>query len=277
MSIRIVSDSSSDLFDVEGVDYVTVPLKVMFGGVEYVDVPSTNTTEMMERLQLEKGPSTTSCPNLHDWLSAFEGYDEIFCTTISSGLSASYESCTLAKEQYEQAHPGVQIHIFDSKATGPVLQLIVRRLADGIRAGKPYAQIRDETIEYQKRTRILYALESFNNLARNGRVSIHVARIAGVLNIRCIGHATDQGTIEILHKTRGEKRTLEAMVREMGERGFTTGTAIIDHCLNEEGARKLGDFISTTYPGSEVIIGSCGVLCSYYADKGGIILGYEVD
>jgi len=276
VSIRIVSDSSSDVFDIPGVDYVTVPLKIMFGGREYVDEPGLDTEEMMDNLLTEKGPSTTSCPNVHDWLAVFEGSDEIFAITISSGLSASYESCSVAKDEYKRSHPGAQVHIFDSKATGPVLHLIIRKLAEGIRAGKTYAEVKAETIEYQKRIRILYALESLNNLARNGRVSATVAALAGVLNIRVIGHANSEGKVDILHKTRGERRTLMTMVREMEERGFDGGLAIIDHCLNEDGAKKLGELIVEKFPAAEIVLESCGALCSYYADRGGLILGYAV-
>ena len=73
MSIRIVSDSSSDLLELEGVDYRTVPLKIMFGGREYIDKIGTDCEEMVLALQEHTGPSTTSCPNVHEWLEAFEG------------------------------------------------------------------------------------------------------------------------------------------------------------------------------------------------------------
>ena len=92
MAILIVSDSSSDVFTVPDVNYTTVPLKVMFASTEYVDEAGVDCEKMMLDLQNHNGPSTTSCPNIKEWLNAFEGYDEIFCVTISSGLSASYST-----------------------------------------------------------------------------------------------------------------------------------------------------------------------------------------
>ena len=275
MSIRIVSDSSSDLLELEGVDYATVPLKVMFGSHEYVDELGTDAERMMFDLQGETGPSTTSCPNAQEWLNAFEGADRIFAVTISSGLSASYESAALAKRLYEEAHPGARVHIFDSKATGPVLRLIIEYLREGILAGKDYEQIKAETIERQKGVRILYSLKSLNNLARNGRVNAHVARIAGALSIYAIGHASERGTVELLHKCKGEKRSLKTLVKEMEERGFYGGRVAIDHCLNAPAAQKLKELILNKFPTSDVSIEPCGVLCSFYADLGGIIVGYE--
>ena len=63
MNIRIVSDSSSDMLELEGIDYRTVPLKVMFGGNEYIDELGTDAHKMVLDLQKHQGPSTTSCPN----------------------------------------------------------------------------------------------------------------------------------------------------------------------------------------------------------------------
>lgn len=276
MGIRIVSDSSSDLLELDGVDYKTVPLKIMFGGREYVDEVGTNVEQMVRDLQGYKGPSTTSCPNIHDWLEAFAGSDEVFAVTISSGLSASYDSAMMAKRLYEEANPNAKVHVFDSLATGPVLHLIIDRVKQGICAGKSFEEIRDDTMEYKSRLRILYSLQSLANLANNGRVNKHVARIAGALNIHIIGHASDEGQVEILHKCKGSNHALRTIVREMEERGFSQGHVVIDHCLNEKAAAKLKTMIEHRFPLADVTIVPCTALCSYYADMGGLIVGYAV-
>lgn len=277
MNIRIVSDSSSDMLELADVDYRTVPLKVMFGSNEYIDEIGTDAEKMVRDLQNYQGPSTTSCPNAHEWSNAFDGADGVFAVTISSGLSASYETAEMAVSSFLEAHPDARAHIFDSHATGPVLRLIIEKLREGILAGKSYNEIQAETMEYQKQIRILYSLESLGNLARNGRVNAHVARIAEALNIRMIGHASPLGTVELLHKCRGEQRALRLIVREMAERGCKGGTVHIDHCLNPDAANKLKALMESQFPNIDVHVHECGVLCSYYADKGGLIIGYEVE
>lgn len=276
MARRIVSDSSSDLFELSDVDYCTVPLKVMFGSVEYVDEPGTDYEQMVLDLQQHEGPSTTSCPNAHEWLDAFRGADEVFAVTISSNLSGSYSAAEVAQQLYLEENPAARVHIFDSLATGPTMRLIIEKLRELVLAGKAFDQIVAETLDYQRRIRILYSLESLNNLARNGRVNKHVAHIAGMLSIRVIGHASEIGTVEIIHKARGEQRALKAIVNEMIAQGCTGGTVHIDHCLNESAAEALKFLICAKIPGIDVQIHPCTVLCSYYADKGGLIIGYEV-
>ena len=275
MNTRIVSDSAADLFEVPDVDYRTVPLKVMFGGIEYVDEPGTDFEQMVLDLQKHKGPSTTSCPNAYEWLDAFRGADEVFVVTLSSNLSGSYAAAEVAQQLYLGENPAARVHIFDSLATGPTMRLIIEKLRELVLAGNLFDQVVAETLDYQRRLRILYSLESLNNLARNGRVNKHVARIAGALNIRVIGHASEKGTVEIIHKARGEQRALKTIVGEMVAQGCTGGTVHIDHCLNESAAETLQFLIRAKIPGIDVQIHPCTALCSYYADKGGLIVGYE--
>lgn len=276
MAIRIVSDSSSNVFEVEGIDYTTVPLKVMFGGTEYVDEPGTDFEQMIHALHEQTGPSTTACPNVQEWTDAFEGADEVFGVTISSGLSGSYEAADIAQRQYEKAHPGSKVFIVDSLATGPTEELIIEELRRRILAGEAFERIREAIIEYRSRLRILYSLESLNNLANNGRVSKSVAKIASALNIRIIGHASDEGTIDIIHRSRGEKKALRTLVQEMLERGFVGGAVRISHTLNLPAAEKLRDLVLEKFPQADIAIRPNTGLCSYYADLGGIILSYEV-
>ena len=276
MGIKVVPDSASNVFSMPGIDLESVPLKIMFGGNEYVDQPGTDFEKMVLDLQSHHGPSTTSCPNVQEWLDAFEGYDEIFAVTISSGLSGSYAAADIAAHQYEEANPNAKVHVIDSLATGPVERIIIERLRDGIVSGMSFEQIKADIQDYLGRIRILYALESLNNLANNGRVSMHVARLISVLNVRIIGHASSEGTIELLHRCRGEKRTLKTVVREMMERGYAGGKAHIDHCLNLSAAESLKALIKMEFPVCDVHIYPCTGLCSFYADKGGLIIGYEV-
>ena len=124
-------------------------------------------------------------------------------------------------------------------------------------------------------THLLFTLRSLNNLAKNGRVSPAVAKIASVLRICIMGRASDEGTLEPLQKCRGEKRAMAALFDKMKEIGFKGGTVRIDHCLNLEGAHQLKDMILSAFPSSDIIIGECRALCSYYAERGGLLVGFE--
>ena len=87
--IKIVADTSCDLFGLKKVDFACAPMKIITAEKEYVDDESLNVNEMVDYLDQYKGRSKSSCPNSTDWLEAFGDADDIFCVTITSGLSGS--------------------------------------------------------------------------------------------------------------------------------------------------------------------------------------------
>jgi hypothetical protein len=82
--VRLVADSSADIYAIDGVEFATAPLKICTSEREFVDNEALDTEVMVKYLDGYKGRSTTSCPNAEDWLSAFGGADDIFCVTITS-------------------------------------------------------------------------------------------------------------------------------------------------------------------------------------------------
>lgn len=274
MSIKIVSDSSSNLYGLEGVDYTCAPLKIITARKEYVDTPALDVASMVDEMSRTKGPSSTSCPNVHDWLEAYGDAKEVFAVTITSQLSGSYHSAVQAAE-YEEKEVRGRVCVIDSLSAGPEMALLLEKLRELVRASLSFESIREAVLAYRQHTHLLFALQSLNNLAQNGRVSPAVARLAGVLGIRMIGQASQEGTLQPLHKCRGEKKTLELIFSEMKKNGFAGGRVRIAHCLNPESAGALRQLVLGEYPDSRVCVEPCTGLCSYYAEKGGLMIGYE--
>ncbi len=276
-NMKIVADSSSDVFVLEeaGIPYATAPLKILAASKEYVDDASLDIPQMVHDLLSFSGKSSTACPAPGDWLTAFGDAPYIFCITITSNLSGSYNSANIAKQTYEEAYPDRKVFVIDSLSTGPEMKLIIEKLQEQIDAGHTFEEICDAVTEYKKHTGLLFMLESLRNLANNGRVSHLVAGAAGILNIRVIGKASDVGTLEPLTKSRGEKKALQAMVDLMRKLGHNGGKVRIGHCLNEQAALKIKELILAEFTNAQVEIYKLGGLCSFYAEKGGLIIGFE--
>ncbi|MBQ4564129.1 MAG: DegV family protein [Lachnospiraceae bacterium] len=273
--MKIVADSSSDVFSLESVPYAAAPLKILTDEKEYVDDASLDIPRMVDDLLSYSGRSGTACPGTGDWLDAFGDAPYDFCVTITSNLSGSYNSACVAKQEYEEAHPDRKVYVVDSLSAGPELALIIDKLADLINEGKTFEEVRDGIIEYQKHADLLFMLESVKNLANNGRVSKLVASAIGLLGIRLVGKASEQGTLEPLHKCRGEKKALPTLVEMLKEYGFSGGKVRIAHCLNLDAAQKLKDMILEKFAFAQIEICKCGGLCSFYAEKGGLLVGFE--
>lgn len=274
-NIKIVADSSANIQSLEKIPFGLAPLKINTAEREFIDDSNLNAEEMVDFFDSYKGRSKTSCPNPADWLEAFGEADEVFCVAITSGLSGSYNAACIAKGMYEAENEGKQVCVIDSLSAGPELALIIEKLEQYIQEGLPFEEICRKIADYQKQTGLVFMLESLKNFAANGRVSPAVAKIAGVLGIRIVGKASAQGTLEPTNKSRGEAKALDALISNLEEAGLRKGKVRIAHCYNEAAAKALTDRIHTAFPQAEVKVSKCLGLCSYYAEKGGMLVGFE--
>lgn len=275
MKIKIVADSSASLLSATDGSFVSVPLTVRTDEREFVDNADLDIKEMTDYLASYKGKSGSACPSSQDWVDAFGDAEEIYAIAITSNLSGSFNSLRIAKDQYEEEHPGSKVCIIDSLSAGAELKLIIEKIQELKAEGKSFEEVCDAIVDYQKHTHLLFCLKSLTNLARNGRVSTAVAKIAGVLNIHVVGVASAVGTLEQREKARGSKKALLAIDKIFKEIGYNGGKVIIDHCFNEADALAVKNYILESFPNAEVRIETTRGLCSFYAEVGGLMIGVE--
>ena len=274
MSFRIVSDSSSNVLSMGDSNYTTVPLKII-AEKEYIDDAALDLFGMMEDLRNHKGKSGSSCPNMGEWLDAFGDAEEIFCVTISRNLSGSYAASVQAGEAYMEEHPGRKVFTFDSLAVGPEMMMSVDKIRECEAAGDDYETTKAKVLAYHNHTHTVFCLESMLNLARNGRVSMVVAKIAGMLGIRVVGIAAD-GQVTPVHKPRGAKKATQTIIEMVKERGFEDGNILrVAHCYAPEAAEALREALVAEFPNTRFILEHTTALCSFYAEAGGLIIGFE--
>ncbi len=273
--IKIVADSSADVLKLSDVPFESTPLKIITTEKEYVDDESLDVFEMVTDLEGYKGKSSTSCPNAVDWLDAFGEAEQIFCITITATLSGSYNAAMSAKEAYEEKHPDRRVFVLNSLTAGPEIALIIEKIHQLILEGKEFDEICRSVTAYSKKTGLLFMLQSMKNLANNGRVSPLVAKMAGILGIRIVGKASDRGDLQPLNKCRGENSALETIVAHLKELGLKNGKVRIAHCFNENAGNKLKELIEAEFAKAKVELYKCRGLCSFYAEKGGLLIGFE--
>ncbi|MBQ7801954.1 MAG: DegV family protein [Oscillospiraceae bacterium] len=275
MNYKIVADSSANLLSFEGIPFASVPLKIVTDEKEYTDDAALDTAGMLAELAAYKGKSGTSCPNVGEWVEAFGDAERVFAVAITSNLSGCYNACVQAKAVYEEAHPGRKVCCLDSLSVGPEMALTVEKLKELIGAGLEFEEIETRIRAYMQRTHLLFMLESVDNLAKNGRVNPLIAKAVGFLGIRIVGKASDVGTLQQLHKCRGEKKGLEKIIEEMKEHGFRGGKVRIAHCFNESAANALLELVKEKFADIEASIIPMTGLCSFYAENGSVMIGFE--
>ena len=275
MKVAFVADSSANKHTREGMSVGYAPMKIVTEEKEYIDTPDLDVRKMMEEMKAYKGRSGTACPSIGDWLEAFDEADMVLGVAITSGLSGTYNSACTAAKQYLESKPDAKVFILDSLSTGPEMQLILEKYAEFVDAGMEFEEICEAIREYHQHTHLLFSLESLDNLVKNGRVKPIVGKLAGVLGLRMVGRASAEGTLEPLYKARGEKKAIQNIVKEMDSVGFKGGKVRITHNFNEPMARAVQDTVLAKWPESEVVISENTALCGYYAEMGGLLIGYE--
>lgn len=274
MKRKIVTDSGANLHTLEGVDFAYAPLTIRTEEREFVDDSSLDVGEMVDYLANFKGKSGSACPGVGEWMEAFGDAEEIFCVTIISSLSGSYNAAMTAKAQYEEEYPERKVFVLDSVSAGPEEKMILEKLRDEVMSGECFESVCEKIKEYKdKRSSLVFCLQSLKNLANNGRISHAVAAICSMAGIRVLGDVQDG--LHPTDKCRGEKKAIAALFQNMKKKGYQGGTVIIDQCDNEAGANALKEVIHTDYPEAVVRIEKTFGLCSYYAEKGGLMISFE--
>ena len=261
MEWMIASDSSCEIRTLPdtapGVQFALVPFKIRVGEREFVDLPTLNTQAMLQAMTDYNGASATACPSPEEWAELFLMADKSIALTISHNLSGSYNAALAAREMVLEEHPEKQIFVLDTLS------------CSGALAGAA------ELANWAQKGHIMFALASFDNLAKAGRVSRVVGFIAGRLNMRVLGRRTEDGTIDFFFKTRGETRVLAKILEQMDEDGYDgVRPVLISECNNQSAANLLEHGIHAKWPDARVDIVPCSGLCSFYAQDQGVIITY---
>lgn len=275
MKRKIVTDSSCDIWELNGVDFSVAPMTISTDNKHYVDNQELDVRLMSEDLAKYKGVSHTACPSVGAWLDCYEGYDEVFVVTLTGAMSGTYNSAMTAKGIYEEENENVKIHVFDSLSTGPEMRLLIEKLKEMIEEDLTFEEIVEKGQDYLNHTRLFFALKSLHNFAMNGRVSKAVASAIGVLNISIFATASEEGTIQQISKCRGEKKVVKSMIEHLENAGYHGGKVRISHADNLKLAHNVRDKILELYPHADIIVYPMGGLCTYYAEIGGLLVGCE--
>ncbi len=281
MTWKIVADSGCDYRQLANpaidTEFISVPLKIQVANQVFIDDANLDIDQMMETMYATSEASKSACPSPDDYLKAFEGAKHIFVVTITGTLSGSQNSAQLAKNLYLEDHPEAHIHVIDSLSAGGEVDLLVEKLNELIDQGLSFDEVVKAITDYQTKTKLLFVLAKVDNLVKNGRLSKLIGAVVGLLNIRMVGEASATGTLELLQKARGPKKSLQAAFEELLKGGYAGGRIVMAHRSNEKFCQQLSELVREKYPQAAISIVPTSGLCSFYAEDGGLLMGYEIN
>ncbi len=270
---NIVSDSSLDLSKFVDNETQIVPFKIDLDGKTYVDDSKLDIKEFIEKM-LNCSSFKTSCPSPNDYYEAFKKKGDVFCITITSKLSGSFNSAILAKNMIQE-EIAKRIKIIDSGSASPGLALIYLELKKYISLNMSFDDISKRIDEYAKKLETLFVLDSLENLRKAGRLSNLKAIIAKKLNIVPVMQANN-GFIEKVAQARGKKKAFDKLVQliEVKSKGKEELNIIVSHAGNIEQAEKLKESIIKRLNPNSIMVISMNALNTMYSDYKGVIVSF---
>lgn len=276
---KIVADSGCDYRQLAQLapdtEFVSVPLSIQIGDQTFVDDASLDIDQMVSVMQSTSEAATSACPSTQAYEEAFAGAEYVIVVTITGGLSGSFNAARVARDMYLEEHPDAKIHLIDSLSAGGEMDLLVTEINRLIASGLEFEEVVSSITTYQENSKLLFVLAKVDNLVKNGRLSKLVGAVVGLLNIRMVGEASSEGKLELLQKARGHKKSVTAAFDEMKKAGYKGGRIIMAHRNNDKFFQQFSDLVKETYPEASIEEVATSGLCSFYAEEGGLLMGYE--
>lgn len=217
MSIRIVIDSTTDLIPEIRDRVKVVPLSIHFGEEEYIDGVTINTTEFYKKLVTGGVLPTTSQPTPAAFSDVYEeavnAGDTVLVITIASKLSGTYQSATIAAEDF----PG-KVFVVDSRSVAIGATILVQHALELVDQGLAVEEIFDRLLRIRSRVRLAAVVDTLEYLHKGGRISRTVALAGGLLSIKPI-IAVNAGELGMVNKARGNKQANIVMDKEIDKMG----------------------------------------------------------
>ena len=217
MSVKIIVDSTADLTPEVAQQVKIVPMTILFGDKQYVSGVDIDSKKFYELLVESDVLPTTSQPTPYAFSQVFqevvEAGDTAVCLTVSSKLSGTYQSASIAAEEF----PG-KIFVVDTLTVaigGGILAEYALQLAN---SGMEAEELAQELLAQRQKVRVLALVDTLEYLKKGGRVSSTVAFAGGLLNIKPVISVTD-GEVKMMGKARGSKQGNNLLVQEIQKSG----------------------------------------------------------
>ena len=275
--VHVVTDSTSDipahLREELGIE--VVPLSINFENETLLDGVDLTPQEYVQRLRsVDKLPSTAQ-PTVEQFLKAYrKGIDadlDVICITISSGLSGTYNSASLAAEQLDPA----RIRVIDSQSGATALGWLVVETARAVQGGASL----DEAVAVAERNKgkvyFTALLQTLDYVYKGGRIGKANHLVGSALGIKPI-LGLENGVVVPLERVRTWKKALNRLVEVAASRGNLLDVAVV-HTDNPDDAQQVLQELKSRFPDANFEMLFTGTTVSTYAGPGAVGIMFRVE
>lgn len=240
---EILVDSTCDipLEDQAQLGITMVPLHVFVDGGCFHDQIELTPEEFYDKMAVSKELPHSSQPAPSAFTEAYtkmanEGAKSVLSIHIASALSGTSNSAELGA-----ADAPIDVRVWDTRTATAAHGMLVREAVVMRDAGESLDATVAHLEELRNQTTLLFALETLENIVKNGRCSKAKGLMTSLLNIKAVLGVADDGSLDTMGKGKGMRRALGNIVKLLEEK-YGTGAALTVtpfSARNEEGVQEL--------------------------------------
>ncbi|MFD1851759.1 DegV family protein [Oceanobacillus bengalensis] len=284
MNIQLMTDSGADIPKrlQEALDIKIVPLYLHFSDGGYKSGVTLDLAGYHQKVKQLKELPRSAAPSPSDYYEAYKEIDPdtpILMLSISAGLSSTYENAVTGKKMLLEEEPNRKIEIINTKTASCGMSLLLHEAGEKIKEGYDLLNLANHLTERVEQTTTLFVLKTLENLVLGGRLDKVKGTIAKTLNIKLLMRASDEGTIEVTEKVRGDKKSIRKFIDQIGEytKDFEDKIISMTHCNDENRAKKVLSEIREKYAFKDAYLTDTGPLISTYGGEGALVISFFKD
>lgn len=291
MSDFIVSSCSTADMPLEFFKSRNIPFvcfHFIMNGIEYEDDlgQSMSFEEFYKKISDGAQP-TTSQVNVAQFVEFFEPFlkegKDILHISLSSGLSGSYNSANIAKEELMEKYPERKILIVDSLGASSGYGLLLTSACDMRDGGCTIEEIFQWLEDNKLRVNHWFFSTDLTSYFRGGRISAASNIFGTMLHICPLLNMNNEGRLIPRAKYRGKKHVIDEIVAMMEEHADNkldySGKCYISNSACYEDARKVADLIESKFHklDGKILINSVGTVIGAHTGPGTVALFFYGD
>jgi len=253
---------------------------IMFGGKTYLEGVTITAKECYEFIKKDPDSFMTSAITpgflVDEFRKAAEVSPNIIHITLSSAMSAGFQTANLAVETLRKESPGINIRVVDSKTVGGAQALIVMAVAREARNGTNLDGLVALAQKARQKTGGIMFLDTLRYIYRTGRMSKTKARLVSMLNIKPINRIADDGTAELVDKVRkrsdGYKKVIEIIRKDAGTDALHF---VVSHADAPDLAAIMADQLKQEFKCLSMVTSDYSPVMGFGAGPGGLFIGYQ--
>lgn len=283
MGIKIITDSACDLkreyIDKNNIGLLSLILNLE-GKIIKDDLGKSLSYKDFYNKMREGATPTTSQVNAHDFEEEFVKHikngDSIIYISISSGLSGTFNSANIAKNNLLEEYPEAKIELIDSLGASMGQGLLVLKACEMRDNGASVEEIVNWIEDNKRRVIHLVLVDDLNHLKRGGRISGATATIGGLLNIKPSAYLDNEGKLVQGEKIKGKKKALKFLANPIKERAIDSENEVLYIChadCNEE-AETLKALVEEEIKFKDIVLNYAGNAIGAHAGPGALAVIY---